>query len=128
MRSALDRFSPLTFIAFAALVCAFVATSESVPRAVASEASAKNLMDETSLATARGTDSSAKTKKNLMDGPPLAAARGAGSSAQEKKSQTDRKNPSKAESQSTDQQEIPLKIDTDLVTVPVVATHRPAVP
>lgn len=45
--------------------------------------------------------------------------------AQTKKSQSDqKKNPAQSEKEKTDQQDIPLKIDTDLVTVPVIATDR----
>jgi len=45
--------------------------------------------------------------------------------AQSKRSQSDqKKNPAQSEPEKTEQQEIPLKIDTDLVTVPVIATDR----
>ncbi|HKE05174.1 MAG TPA: hypothetical protein VKE91_14035, partial [Blastocatellia bacterium] len=69
MRSALDRFRPLSIIAFAALIFAF------------------------------------------------------GASAQTKKTDQ-KKNPSQAETQTADQQDVPLKFDTDLVTVPVIASDR----
>src|SRR5215813_12005958 len=44
-------------------------------------------------------------------------------SAQTKKTDQ-KKNPSQAETQTADQQDVPLKFDTDLVTVPVIATDR----
>lgn len=48
-----------------------------------------------------------------------------GAIAQTKKSQTDqRKKTSQVETETTDRQETPLKIDTDLVTVPIAATDR----
>src|SRR5262245_63583835 len=48
-----------------------------------------------------------------------------GAIARTKKPQSgQKKNPAQSETEKTDQQEIPLKIDTDLVTVPVVATDR----
>ncbi|HEU0173558.1 MAG TPA: VWA domain-containing protein [Blastocatellia bacterium] len=48
-----------------------------------------------------------------------------GAIAQTKKTQTDqKKNPPQSDTQAADQQDIPLKIDTDLVTVPVIASDR----
>jgi len=46
-----------------------------------------------------------------------------GASAQTKKTDQ-KKNPSQAETQTDDQQDVPLKFDTDLVTVPVIASDR----
>src|SRR5499433_4620337 len=46
-----------------------------------------------------------------------------GASAQTKKTDQ-KKNPSQAETQTADQQDVPLKFDTDLVTVPVIASDR----
>jgi Mg-chelatase subunit ChlD len=48
-----------------------------------------------------------------------------GAIAQTKKPQGDqKKNPSQAETEKTEQQDIPIRLDTDLVTVPVIASDR----
>ncbi len=48
-----------------------------------------------------------------------------GAIAQTKKPQSDqKKNPSPAETEKTEQQDIPIRLDTDLVTVPVIASDR----
>jgi VWFA-related protein len=48
-----------------------------------------------------------------------------GAIAQTKEPQGDqKKNPSQAETEKTEQQDIPIKLDTDLVTVPVIASDR----
>lgn len=48
-----------------------------------------------------------------------------GAMAQTKKPQDDqKKNPSQAETEKTDQQDISIKVDTDVVTVPVIASDR----
>jgi len=48
-----------------------------------------------------------------------------GALARTKKPQAEqKKNPSQAETRKTDQQDVPIKFDTDVVTVPVVATDR----
>src|SRR5262245_64367042 len=45
--------------------------------------------------------------------------------AQTKKPQSDQKiNPSQAETEKTEKQDIPIRLDTDLVTVPVIASDR----
>jgi Mg-chelatase subunit ChlD len=48
-----------------------------------------------------------------------------GAIAQTKKPSGDqKKNPSQAETETTEQQDVPIKLDTDLVTVPVIASDR----
>lgn len=48
-----------------------------------------------------------------------------GAIAQTKKTQGDqKKNPSQAETETAEQQDVPIKVDTDLVTVPVIASDR----
>ncbi|HEU0184972.1 MAG TPA: VWA domain-containing protein [Blastocatellia bacterium] len=48
-----------------------------------------------------------------------------GAIAQTRKPQSDqKKNPSQTETEKTDEQEVPIKVDTDVVTVPVIASDR----